>query len=192
MKRVLVILVVFALTLPAFAMEFDFSLSAPKRVGVFIGPHFGGGSSDTGLNLGVEGDLFVNEHIFLGVALDYISNTSEEKSWIWKYEYDFNSFLATGLGGYRYTFLDKIDVYGSAKFGLAYTSYEYKWRSSYVSYSTDGSDISYALILEGGGRYKITEKFDVGALVKYTILGNTYSHGDIDGFAIAVAAGYSF
>jgi hypothetical protein len=187
MKRILVFLFIFALFLPVFAMEFNFSPSAPKRLAVYLGPHFGGG--DTGLNFGVEGDLFVNENIFIGLAFDYISSSSKENYWYHKYEYTFSNVSLTGLGGYRYPVIDKLDVYGSAKFGLGYTS----WESNYGGISKDGSDISYAFILEGGARYKLTEQFDVGALLKYTVWGNTYSHaGDIDGITFAVEAGYSF
>jgi hypothetical protein len=186
MKRILVFLFIFAFSLPVLALDF----SAPKHVSVYLGPHFGGGSTDTGLNFGVEGELFVNENIFLGLAFDYIGSSSKETVGWYKYEYSFSNFSLTGLVGYKYPVIDKVDVYGSAKLGLAYTSWEFT--SNYIR-DADGSDISYAFILEAGARYKITKQFDAGALIKYTLWGNSYSYGgDLDGITLAVAAGYSF
>jgi opacity protein-like surface antigen len=189
MRRLLALLFIVAVSMPALAINIE-----STETSIYLGPYIGGGSTDIGLNIGAQEYLFICEVGFLGFAFDYITMSSEDTYYFGKYEYSFRNFIFTGVAGISLP-MDieyRMSLYGAVKLGLAYTLFESTW-SGAVHESKNDDDICAAFIIETGVKFELTSHINIGALIKYTLVANTYAHGtDLDGIIIAFTVGYGF
>jgi hypothetical protein len=171
---------------------FSLDTTHPVRTSVYLGPYIASGDSlDTGFDIGVEVDYALTDNIYAGVSLDFLYISSPDyrlyRYGTGKWTDEFNTGFLNFVGGFQFPIIDKFNLYGAVKLGVAVLD------DNDATNSSDSNDFSGTI--EVGGRYSLSEYIDFGAYAKYSTVGDfDYLPDalDLSGFSVGIIGGYSF
>ena len=202
MKKILVLTIMICLSLltASLALAATSAPAKPIRLGAslgFIKPlgDYDGAKFKIGPTFGLEGRMLVDRNLGVGGFLDYTTFSSEKKSFgAVDVKVDMKTTIIGALGTYEHPVDSKMTLYGTGKLGLAFTTAEAVATGAVNATATD-TGRTWALILEGGGRYWLTETVDVGVAARYSYISQSVDRAgnvQLGGLSLVGLLGFHF
>ena len=166
MKRILIILAaIFCFAIVNAEAQEKGQMAA--GVNFNLGAGYGGGYSNFGI--GAKFQYSFTDHIRVEPAFTYYF----KKDYLSMWDFFANVHYVFGMAN------DKLNLYPLAGIGVLGA------KASVLGYSA--SNTNFGVNLGGGVEYKLSDKFALGAEIKYAIVGNSYGH-----LGVQIGATYLF